>query len=55
MKMNMSEYVEKNSPKIDKGWICPKCGKVLAPTVTHCDCTSDQSKNENQTQRWFKD
>lgn len=21
-----------------EGWICPKCGKVLAPWIPECDC-----------------
>ena len=21
-----------------EGWVCPKCGKVLAPWVPECDC-----------------
>lgn len=21
-----------------EGWVCPKCGKVLAPWVPSCDC-----------------
>lgn len=54
MKMNMSEYVEKNTDSAQQGWVCPKCGKVLAPTVMQCDC-SNTPKNENQSQRWFKD
>ena len=25
------------------GWVCPKCGKVLAPWVCECDCQKDDS------------
>lgn len=27
-----------NLPTLPTGWICPRCGKVHAPTVTECDC-----------------
>ncbi len=29
-----------NSKISNVGWICPKCGKGLAPTVKSCDCNS---------------
>lgn len=29
-----------------QGWICPKCGKVHAPWVPSCECSS---KNETLT------
>ena len=29
-----------------KGWICPKCGKVHAPWVPSCECSN---KNETLT------
>ena len=25
---------------MSEGWICPRCGKVWAPWVAQCDCTS---------------
>ena len=28
-----------------EGWVCPKCGKVLAPWMSSCDCYQ-QYKNE---------
>ncbi|RPI50036.1 MAG: hypothetical protein EHM49_09065 [Deltaproteobacteria bacterium] len=24
---------------MQEGWVCPKCGRVLAPWVAECDCT----------------
>lgn len=24
------------------GWICPRCGKVWSPLITHCDCGTRQ-------------
>jgi len=26
----------------NKGWECPKCGKVNAPHVNQCDCVKDK-------------
>lgn len=23
-----------------QGWICPRCGKVLAPWMSQCDCAT---------------
>ena len=31
------------------GWICPKCGKVLAPFIPSCDCYK-QYRNEQTIQ-----
>ena len=27
------------------GWICPKCGKVLAPWMNECDCYKKKSSS----------
>ena len=32
------------SNQIPKGWECPKCGKVNAPTVTECCINSNTQK-----------
>lgn len=29
-----------------EGWICPKCGKVLAPWVPECDCYRSQTNSQ---------
>lgn len=29
-----------------EGWICPKCGKVLAPWVSECDCYRQQTNSQ---------
>lgn len=26
-------------PSYQQGWVCPKCGKVLAPWVSSCFCS----------------
>ena len=34
------------------GWICPKCGKVLAPWMSECDCylkTTAPAGTESET------
>jgi len=28
-----------------KGWICPKCNKSLAPSVTECPCNKAEMYN----------
>lgn len=29
------------------GWICPVCGKGLAPWMSYCDCVNHKSSNIN--------
>jgi hypothetical protein len=31
---------QSNEPKINYGWICPRCTKVHSPNSTTCDCSS---------------
>lgn len=38
--------------KINEGWICPKCGRIYAPSITMClPCYNEQldeiKKNQN--------
>lgn len=29
-----------------EGWVCPKCGKVLAPWVPSCDCYTQKQNTQ---------
>jgi hypothetical protein len=31
-----------NNPNIPTGWQCPRCQRINAPHVDHCDCTGAQ-------------
>ncbi len=32
----------------NKGWECPKCGKINAPHVNQCPCVKDTVQETNQ-------
>jgi len=32
----------------NKGWECPKCGKINAPHVNQCDCVKEKINEGNQ-------
>lgn len=34
---------------IPRGWACPRCGKVLSPWTSSCDCTLDIQYTKNIT------
>lgn len=45
-------------PKAEKGWECPRCGRINAPWVRQCDCSKDNwTINWNDTTKdddWWK-
>jgi len=49
----VKEYLQAHKPKENKmaeerkGWICPKCNKVMSPDVLTCNC--EQATNESST------
>jgi uncharacterized OB-fold protein len=55
--MNKSEVKEKFDfkEKSSTGWICPKCGRVLAPNVITCPCTQSKQENVQASINWIKD
>lgn len=34
---------------MNKGWECPRCGKVWAPWVQSCTCSNENNSNYNFT------
>ena len=44
---NVSEY-NINTPK-QTGWICPKCGRVMAPTTVECIYCNRESEDKVDT------
>jgi len=42
---------------VNEGWVCPKCGKVLAPWMPECDCYKNQQATtiDNSPYKWQLD
>ncbi len=43
-----------------EGWVCPKCGKVLAPFMPYCDCYEKEGNKQTiypntSPQLWSKE
>lgn len=36
------------APIPEYGWICPRCGKVNAPSVAFCDCSVETHPEPHQ-------
>lgn len=34
----------------NKGWICPRCNKVLSPEVKECNCIQTEDKDKDNRQ-----
>lgn len=43
----LDKVMKKSSINYNYGWICPRCGKVLAPDVKECTCKSEPKSNTN--------
>lgn len=40
----MSDTIsDKTAPELPRGWMCPRCGKGVAPYITVCPCVADVS------------
>ena len=37
---SIKSYGEYNPPRGEVGWICPVCGRGLAPSTSYCPCNS---------------
>ena len=45
-------------PKAEQGWECPRCGRINAPWVSHCDCSrSNWTLTSDWTDKpdWWKE
>ena len=48
------------SRQAEKGWECPRCGRINAPWISHCDCSRDTwtidctAGNTSAQPQWWK-
>ena len=40
----------KNNAHVQYGWVCPRCGKVLAPWMNYCDCYNTDCVNTSTSE-----
>lgn len=53
-----SQWQTYNPYKAEKGWECPRCGRINAPWVRQCDCSPSTSWDKitvNPCDNWWKD
>lgn len=56
--ISSSEYdYPKETPSVsEKGWECPRCGRINAPWIRQCDCSAKWEIMYNtDTPDWWKD
>ena len=41
----LNKVTNKSNINYNYGWICPRCGKVLAPSVKECICKPEPKSN----------
>ena len=56
-----SQWQTYNPYKAEKGWECPRCGRINAPWVRQCDCSRSYEKwditwnKDDYTKPWWYD
>lgn len=45
----LDKVMKKSSINYNYGWICPRCGKVLAPDIKECTCKPEPKSNINDS------
>lgn len=56
-----SQWQTYTQPKAERGWECPRCGRINAPWVRQCDCSRNYDKwditwnKDDCTKPWWYD